>query len=174
MNIKDIYIGSSTNFKQRKKNHKNDCNNEKRKDYNSYKYKFIRDNGGWSNWTMIELHKYPCNDKRELQCEENRVMIELQSQLNSIKAYTTEEERLEYHKVYREDHKDIISEYKKIYRKDNKEEITDYNKKYRIAHKEMINMKAKEKIACDNCGVMVNRDGISHHKKRKKCLDFNN
>jgi hypothetical protein len=41
---------------------------------------------------MIELHKYPCNDKRELECEENRMMNELQSQLNSKKAYRTEEE----------------------------------------------------------------------------------
>jgi len=98
VNVKDIYIGSSTNFKERKKHHKSDCNNEKSKKYNRYVYKYIRDNGGWSNWTMIELHKYPCNDKRELQCEENRMMNELQSQLNSVKAYRTEEERLEYNK----------------------------------------------------------------------------
>ena len=174
VNIKDIYVGSSTNFKQRKSLHKNCCNNEKSKEYNHYKYKFIRDNGGWDNWTMIELYKYPCNDKRELECEENRVMNELQSHLNSHKAYRTEEERLEYKKKYREDHKDILSEYKKKYRKDNKEEINDYEKKYYEDHKEIIKMKHKEIIVCDNCGAMVTRGNIPRHKKRKICLNFNN
>jgi hypothetical protein len=55
VNVKDIYIGSSTNFKERRKGHKKRCNNEKQKSYNIYVYKFIRDNGGWDNWTMIEL-----------------------------------------------------------------------------------------------------------------------
>ena len=159
VNIKDIYVGSSTNFKERKKQHKNCCNNEKRKEYNIYVYKFIRDNGGWDNWTMIELHKYPCNDKRELECEENRMMMELQSQLNSLRCYRSQEEKAEYQKQYDIDHK---------------EEKKEYDKKYRISHIEMINMKAREKIACNNCGVMVSRDGISHHKKTKKCLNFNN
>ena len=162
VNVKDIYIGSSTNFKERKKHHKVCCNNEKGKSYNSYKYKFIRDNGGWSNWTMIELHKYPCNDKRELECEENRVMIELQSQLNSIKSYQTKEEKkiqkIKCDKNYRGEHKEEIKIKKKI-----------YNEK----HRETKNMKAKEKIVCDNCGALSNRSAISRHKKSKKCLDFN-
>ena len=174
VNIKDIYIGSSTNFKQRKKNHKTECNNEKRKEYNSYKYKFIRDNGGWSNWTMIELHKYPCNDKRELECEENRVMIELQSQLNSKKSYRTEEERLEYRKQYDLDHKEKIAEQQKQYDIDHKEEKKEYDKKYYEDHKEIKKMKKREKIVCGNCGVMVSRGSIALHKKRKICLDFNN
>jgi hypothetical protein len=193
VNIKDIYIGSSTNFKQRKQSHKNDCYNEKKKGYNSYKYKYIRDNGGWDNWTMIELHKFPCNDKRELEYEENRVMIELQSQLNSQKSYQTKEERIEYnkecykkyreehkeemkdyHKNYREEHKEEIKIKKQIYDKNNKEEIKIKSIKYRLEHREMINMKKREKIACVNCGVMVSRSNITGHKKSKKCLDFNN
>ena len=31
--------------------HKYACNNENRKDYNQYKYIFIRENSGWSNWS---------------------------------------------------------------------------------------------------------------------------
>jgi hypothetical protein len=174
VNVKEIYIGSSTNFKQRKKNHKSGCNNEKNKSYNSYKYKFIRDNGGWSNWTMIELYKYPCNDKRELECEENRVMIELQSQLNSNKAYLTEEERLEYQKHYDLDHKEKITEYQNQYYLDHKEKLVEYQKQYDIDHKEIKKMKMREKIVCGNCGVMVSRGSIASHKKRKICLNFNN
>ena len=47
-NITDIYVGSTTNFKQRKKEHKADCHNENNKNYNRPVYKFIRENGG--NW----------------------------------------------------------------------------------------------------------------------------
>ena len=159
VNIKDIYVGSSTNFKERKKHHKIDCNNDKQKKYNGYVYKYIRDNGGWSNWTMIELYKYPCNDKRELECEENRMMNELQAQLNSRKSYRTKEEQLEYGKKYYEDHKEIINMKQKNYREE---------------HKETLKMKQKEKIACGNCGIMVSRGNMLRHKTRKICLDFNN
>ena len=148
VNIKDIYVGSSTNFKQRKSCHKTDCNNEKGKSYNSYIYKFIRDNGGWDNWTMIELHKYPCNDKRELECEENRMMNELQSQLNSQKSYRTEEEVVEYKK--------------------------EHNKKYKNDHKEELNMKKREKIVCDNCGCIITKTNKSRHIKTDKCINFKN
>jgi hypothetical protein len=55
---------------------------KKNQEYNCKLYKFIRDNGGWSNWTMIELYKYPCANKRELAQEEDRMMIELKSSLN--------------------------------------------------------------------------------------------
>tara|TARA_R110000823_G_scaffold297644_1_gene417846 strand:+ start:35 stop:613 length:579 start_codon:yes stop_codon:yes gene_type:complete len=168
VDVKEIYIGSSTNFKQRKNRHKCDCNRENSKLYNSYVYRFIRDNGGWDNWTMIELHKYPCNDKRELECEENRVMIELQSQLNSQKAYQSKEDLDEYIKKYREEHKEETKEYNKKYIEDHKEQILEYN----ATHKEIINMKKIEKIACDNCGCFVCRSGIYLHKTRKKCINF--
>jgi len=146
VNVKEIYVGSSTNFKQRKSQHKGDCNREKAKIYNNYVYRFIRDNGGWENWDMIELHKFPCNDRRELECEENRMMMELQSQLNSIKAYQTKEDRDEY--------------------------LKNHNKNYNEKHRETKNMKAREKIVCDNCGCFVCRSGIYLHKTRKKCINF--
>jgi hypothetical protein len=176
VSVKEIYVGSSTNFKQRKKSHKTDCNNEKKKVYNSYKYKYIRDNGGWDNWTMIELHKFPCNDKRELECEENRVMIELQSQLNSKKAYRTEEEKKiqskECCKKYNEEHKEELKIKKLIYLKNNKEEIKIKSIKYREDHKEIINMKKRERIVCDNCGCIINKTNKSRHIKTDKCINF--
>ena len=30
----------------------------------------IRKNGGWENWCMIEIEKYPCNDKNEAKARE--------------------------------------------------------------------------------------------------------
>tara|TARA_R110001606_G_scaffold65658_1_gene151676 strand:+ start:241 stop:870 length:630 start_codon:yes stop_codon:yes gene_type:complete len=185
VSVKEIYIGSSTNFKQRKIKHKSDCNKEKT--CNRYVYKFIRDNGGWDNWTMIELHKYPCNDKRELEYEEYRVMMELQSQLNSTRPYITEEEIREYKKNYREEHKEEIKIKNQIYREEHKEEFNERSKKYyedhkeeiniknqiyHQEHKEIINMKKRERIVCDNCGCIINKTNKSRHIKTDKCINF--
>ena len=46
-NDKLIYIGSTTNFKQRKSAHKTCCNNEKGRKYNLKLYRMIRENGGF-------------------------------------------------------------------------------------------------------------------------------
>jgi hypothetical protein len=45
--IKDIYVGSATNFSRRKSGHKSYCNNPNNIKYNYHVYKFIRENGGW-------------------------------------------------------------------------------------------------------------------------------
>ncbi len=60
--IKNVYIGSTTNFKQRKSAHKISCNSVNCR----YVYKVIRDNGGWNNWSMILIDYTPCNTKLEL------------------------------------------------------------------------------------------------------------
>ena len=57
--ITDCYVGHTTNFINRKNGHKTKCNNEKDKNYNLNVYQFIRDNGNWENWDMIEIER--CN-----------------------------------------------------------------------------------------------------------------
>ena len=51
----NVYVGSTTDFIKRKNQHKNSCINEKQKGYNEKKYQYIRDNGGWNEWNMIEI-----------------------------------------------------------------------------------------------------------------------
>ena len=41
-NVKEIYVGHSTDFKSRNLSHKYSCNNINSKGYNSYNYRFIR------------------------------------------------------------------------------------------------------------------------------------
>jgi len=60
--IKDIYIGYTTNFVQRKHTHKQHCANIKLPNYNCKLYKTIRNNGGWINWKMIIIDKINCKD----------------------------------------------------------------------------------------------------------------
>ena len=81
--INDVYIGSTTNFVKRKTMHKSDCNNEKSKGYNRYVYGFIRENGDWENFEMIQIEEFPCNNKRELKFREEHLRKELNATLNS-------------------------------------------------------------------------------------------
>ena len=130
--ITDIYVGSTCNFYRRTAQHKQECMNIKRHEYNYYKNKFIRDNGGWDNWTMIEIKKFPCNTKRELELEERKHFEELKPTLNkniptrSGKEWyeTNKESLLKVKKKWKENNKDYIIQqnqvYGKIYTKQNK------------------------------------------------------
>lgn len=136
-NILEEYIGSTTNFKQRKREHKSRCYNEKIKLFNSLKYQFIRDNGGWNNWSMIELEKYSCNDKREAEKREEEIRIDRKAKLNMRKAFSSEINK-EYIKKYYEEHKEHYKELSKKYREENKEDIKEYNKNYYEENKDRI------------------------------------
>ena len=37
---------------------------KKNRNCNMKIYQFIRDNGGWDNWTMIEVAKFVCDSKK--------------------------------------------------------------------------------------------------------------
>jgi hypothetical protein len=78
---------------------------------------------------MIELEKYPCNDKREAEKREEEIRAERKAKLNMKKAFITEEQKKEQQKEYREENKEQILEYKKEYREANKEKIKEYNNK---------------------------------------------
>jgi hypothetical protein len=81
--ITDCYVGSSTNFKQRKSQHKNTCNSPNQRNYNCNVYKFIREHGGWENWQMLQIEEYPCNSSHELALRERFHFENLKASLNS-------------------------------------------------------------------------------------------
>jgi hypothetical protein len=82
--IKDIYIGHTTNFVQRKYAHKQTCNNIKSPCYNLKLYKVIRENGNWSNWDMSIVQFYNCKDHLEARQKEQEHFVTLNATLNSI------------------------------------------------------------------------------------------
>ena len=111
-----IYVGHTTNFNKRKGQHKNNCKNENGKAFNYKLYQMIRNNGGFNMFKMIEVEKYPCNDKREAERRENDVLKELKATMNSHRPHRTKGE-------YYEENKDEFKEYNKEYREDNKNKI---------------------------------------------------
>jgi len=107
-----VYVGSTTNFIKRKSQHKDCCTNEKSSDYNYKVYKMMRANGGWNEFQMLEIKKYPCNDSNEARSEEERCRIELKANMNAYKAFGANT-RKEYEEKYRKENADKIKEWKK-------------------------------------------------------------
>ena len=149
-NIHDIYVGSTTNFTLRKSQHKGACNNPNNKDHNYNVYKFIRENGGWTNWDMVEIERYIAIDKRDLHKRERYWLENLGATLNkNIPSRTKKESRKAYYQNNKEELLKRQKEYKKAYYQNNQEEIKE---------------KIKEKIMCD-CGSIVNKACIARHKR---------
>ena len=162
-----VYVGSTTNFVKRKQQHKSRCNNENGKGYHTKVYKTIRDNGGWESWNMIVVHEFPCLNKTESAIEEDRCMIELKANMQMLKAYNSEEYKIEQvlklGKKYRMKNKDILTEKSIEYYNENKEIICEKNKDYRIKNKETISEKRKDKYTCE-CGSCLRKSDKSRHE----------
>jgi hypothetical protein len=148
-----LYVGSTTNFTKRKASHKERCNNEKEwnKKYNLKIYKMIRDNGGWNNFNCIVIKDFPCLNKNELLFEEDKVMRELNSNMNTLSSILTEEQKKEY-----------TRNKMKEYRNTNFNNCNEKNKVYKsIPNK------------CE-CGGSFLNNHKARHFKTKKHLSFDN
>lgn len=66
--VKDLYLGYTTNLIQRKYSHKLRYKTNKTK--NNF-YSIISKNGGWNNWNITEIAKYNCNDNTEAKMKRN-------------------------------------------------------------------------------------------------------
>ena len=151
-NIKDIYIGSTCNFIKRKSAHKCHCNKETHNDYNTYKYQFIRDNGGWCNWIMVMVKEFSCENKRQLESEERKQIEELKPTLNhNVPTRTPKEYKQahmtfyqKYNKEYRLENKQKLCEKAKEYYNENKQKLYEKSKEYKLENKDKIAEQRKE------------------------------
>ena len=187
-NIKEEYVGSTTDFTRRKACHKLRCNNPNSKEYNFKVYQFIRQNNGWDNWSMILVENFPCENELQLKQRERHFIELLESKLNcyipmrtkkeylvenadKIKAYRVKnaDKIKEREKVYRVKNADKIKEQKKAYNIENSDKIKEREKVYRVKNADKIKEKKKEKITCE-CGLIVCKNYLSEHRKTKKHL----
>ena len=65
----------------------------------------MRGNGGWEMFRIIEIEKYPCNDKREAEKRETEVMKELKANLNMRNSYVSDEDKRNYIESHKEEQK---------------------------------------------------------------------
>ena len=149
LNITDIYVGHTTQFTKRKSGHKNRYNNPNSPKYNFKIYNTIRNNGGWENWSMIEIEKYDCNDGNEALARERYWYETLNASLNHQCPNGTQKE----------------------YYNQNKETIKARIKKYYESNIKMI--KEKKSCVCECiCGETYTTSNKSRHKKTKKHIEF--
>jgi predicted GIY-YIG superfamily endonuclease len=160
-----LYVGHTTNFIKRKHHHKKNSIEK-----TTPVYKMMRENGGWNCFTMIVIKEFPCASKTEACIEEDKIMREMKASMNTLRAYSTPEEKKKQQKEYMKENREPIREYKKAYQQANKESLCEYKKEYYQENKELLSEKAKEPIECE-CGCIIRKSDLAKHKKTKKHLN---
>ena len=82
--IKEVYVGHTTNFVQRKHAHKQSCINPKSPNHTCKLYTIMREHGGWTNWVMEIIHFFKCNNHYEARMKEHEYFMLLKATLNSV------------------------------------------------------------------------------------------
>jgi hypothetical protein len=139
------YIGSTVDLKQRKKTHKCDCNKEGGANYNLRIYQMIRETGGWDKCEMVPIEEFECENRTYALIREEHWRREYNANMNSMRAYTTEEEAKANHKARQ--------------------------KKYRESNKEIINAKQNQQYTCA-CGGNYQHSHKSKHERTKKHIKY--
>lgn len=164
INISDIYIGHTTNFKQRYRLHKSNCNVESSKGYNYKIYKIIRENGGWDNWEMSIIENFPCKNVDEAK---NRERHWIENESSNMNVTIPNRSHKEYSKIYRIIHKEEISQKAKEYRENNKDNI----KLYLEANKEKISLQKQDWYE-ENKEIILDKAKQNYEENKEKKLEY--
>ena len=188
-NIKDIYVGHTTDFKTRKGCHKRVCNNSNDKNYNLPLYKFIRENEGWDNFDMILIETVPMENSLEARKRERELIEELHAEINYIKKpAVSPEEAKQRKKEWTKANEDQVKEYKHNWQIENRERLSEIRKQQYQYRREEILAKCKkyyeenieERRAIRNrlcqcsCGDTYTYANKSRHERTKKHQDYIN
>jgi hypothetical protein len=175
VNIKDCYVGHTTDFNSRRRGHKTTCNNTNSKSHNMFVYQFVRENGGWENFDMILIEKVPCVDVLDAKRKERIFIEQLHATLNRALPSRTKEE-------WTYDNKEKIKEYKHNWHIENIERIKvakrdaymsnrDYqlnkSKQYYINNIEMAKAWKNGKSQCE-CGLFYTNANRARHMMSKR------
>ena len=149
----NYYIGSTTDFKQRKKSH---INNAK---FGKAPFQQHFNDIGWNNVEFSIVEMSTIIDKVEYRKLENQyINLDDGKCLNTRNAYLDRDK-------WREENKDKIQRYNKNYYANNKEEKALANKKYHDEHKE--ELYEKQKIYRENNLEKARKWARDHHHRHK-------
>jgi hypothetical protein len=169
--ITDIYVGSTTRFTLRKNRHKSACNSSAKA--SEFKvYKIIRDNGGWDNWSMIQIEEFPCVNGNEARARERYWYERLNPTLNAVRPKLTEEEIENYHTIsYHRQLELHGTDYNKKRAQRRLELHPDYNQTCYRRRLELHPDYNKTKYLCE-CGAHIRADGKIKHNKSLKHQNY--
>ena len=201
--IKDLYVGHTTNFVQRKHAHKQSCMNEKSLNYKLKLYETIRNNGNWENWKMEIIDFFECKNLYEARKKEQEYFTSLNANLNSIEPYAkkpkeikqkfncticsmvfTNENTLEIHNKTKKHLKNKENTGQKQPQFKYNCDICNYNTIRKSQYERHIgtskhqalvkNNVVKDEFKCTNCNkVYMDRSGLWKHKKKCKLVEEN-
>jgi hypothetical protein len=121
---------------------------------------------GVENCRIVLIELYPCQSKDELRARE-QFWINQMGTFNIIRAFTTENERLNDNrhdqKLHNEKHKEEKAKYRRAYNEENKEYRQRYNVTYRKDHSTI--------TECE-CGSKIVAYNLVRHMKTKKHQNF--
>ena len=138
----NIYIGSTTNLKSRKWDHKKRYTQTYRYGHKLKLYVTMRENGGWDNFEFSPIEELFGVTKLQAHIREQFWIDYYKPNLNLVNAFTD----------------------KKQYMEDNKERFRIINKNWYEQNKHEINEKRKEKYICE-CGKTIRKDEKIRHDK---------
>ena len=185
----ELYIGSTSKTPQiRFKGH---INNRLNKKVCNKLYTKMR-SLGVEFFNVIKLETIEYTDKKELFMSEQFYINILRPELNSIRAYVSNEELLEMNRkwdkrryqrdkikrlkwctIYYQKNKDKIIKRVHDYASTHKQEIHDRAVKYRAKHKDKINAHKKRECICE-CGTHYQHDGKARHLRSQKHIKHAN
>jgi len=126
------------------------------------------------NAVITLLHDFPCNTKKELLQEEQRVMELYPNKVNKYCAWISEEERktkdYERNKEWRDDNKEYIALKNTEWREANREYHLQTMREYNEANKVETEAKRSVYYTCD-CGKEVQLKHKARHNKTKIHLE---
>ena len=180
-NINEIYIGATKNIKNRIQQHYYNITQKEKKHYPVYT--FIRDNGGWKNWTFVVLETITVENRAELSKRESEYVKLKNPKLNkvipcrTIKEYCHDnrEHLRQQNALFNIRHREKINNIKKEKYKTNKQYYLEASRKYTEKNKDKINAKRRRRYNC-LCGMNISlghrprhiRNG--EHKKKMEEL----
>jgi hypothetical protein len=146
LEIKNCYVGHTTNFTKRKGRHKSSCKTEKQ-----YLHQFINEYGGWDNWDMIMVEQYPCNNLYEASARERYWIETLDADLNKNQPPTGLTK----------------SQWGKQWAAKNPKKIKEYSEIYRIKNANKLSEYFKQRICCIKCKTELSFGSLGNHYKSK-------
>jgi hypothetical protein len=191
--IRDIYVGSTIDLVKRRAQHKALCNNPNSGDHNFHVYQYIRDNGGWENWQVVQIEKVVCESSQDLCQREREVFERLKPSLNTYRPKVSPEETKDDQrardKAWREANPERSRARTRAWREANPERYKATTKAWIESNpgrqkattkawiesnpeRQKANMKAwqTKKVICEHCGTELNQSSLKRHQGRKKCL----
>ena len=102
LKVIDLFVGFTTeDFNKMIQRHKSRCNTNDLR-HNTKLYRIIKLHGGFDNWNVIEIEKFPCNNMKEANERRDYWIEPLKATLNPLTKEAKKQKLIEFYKHFNE------------------------------------------------------------------------